>query len=127
MRQRSGGCSCGAVRYRVVGEPLRVGICHCTSCRKESGSVFTAFAVWPESAFETTGETLEWERRRFCPKCGSPLYATAFGDPTAMLNIRAGVIRQRDRLVPKRQVWGRSRQSWVDNLLSIARLEKQSA
>lgn len=56
MRYRSGGCSCGAVRYKVAGEPLRAGICHCTSCRKESGSVFTAFAVWPESAFETSGE-----------------------------------------------------------------------
>ena len=34
------GCACGSVRYSLKGEPFRIGICHCTDCRKESGSVF---------------------------------------------------------------------------------------
>ena len=45
---RRGGCRCGKVRYTVSGEPLRTGLCHCTSCRKESGSLYTAYAVWPQ-------------------------------------------------------------------------------
>ena len=62
----------------------------------------------------------------FCPKCGSPIYAGAFDNPTAPYNIRVGTIRQRDDLVPKRQVWARSRQHWVDHLDEITRIDKQS-
>ena len=52
MEEREGGCACGAVRYRVRGKPTRVGICHCTDCRQETGSVFMAFAVYPSGQFE---------------------------------------------------------------------------
>ncbi len=51
------------------------GLCHCTSCRKESGSLYTAYAVWPRSAFSSTGEAMEWQGRSFCPICGSRLFA----------------------------------------------------
>jgi hypothetical protein len=43
--ERTGGCLCGAVRYKVRGKPLRSG--HCLDCRKASGSHFIPFAVWP--------------------------------------------------------------------------------
>ena len=69
--ERRGGCACGRVQYAVTGEPLRVGLCHCTSCRQESGSAFTAYAIWPRSAFRSTGEFSTWEGRSFCPECGS--------------------------------------------------------
>jgi hypothetical protein len=54
-RVRRGGCRCGAVCYEVRGEPLAVGICHCTDCRKETGSVFLAYADWPPAAFSVAG------------------------------------------------------------------------
>ncbi|MBY3250233.1 hypothetical protein HFO14_18530 [Rhizobium laguerreae] len=44
MTVLSGKCLCGQVRISVRGEPLRVGICHCTDCRRESGSAFTSMA-----------------------------------------------------------------------------------
>jgi hypothetical protein len=72
---RSGGCSCGAVRYTVTGEPTVVGICHCTLCRKETGSVFMAYADWPLAAFTTTGAVKTFEGRSFCPDCGSRLFS----------------------------------------------------
>ena len=132
-----GACHCGFITFEAEADPEKTTICHCADCQTLSGAPYRAsIPVTPDKFRLLSGEpaiyvkTAESGNRRaqaFCPKCGSPLYATAFGDPTAMLNIRAGVIRQRDQLVPKRQVWGSSRQSWVDNLLSIARLEKQSA
>ena len=47
---RTGRCQCGEVRYEVDGEPLRVGLCHCTDCRQTSGSAFTMYAVWPSTS-----------------------------------------------------------------------------
>jgi hypothetical protein len=47
MTVRSGKCLCGQVQICVRSEPLRIGICHCTLCRRERGSAFTFYAVWP--------------------------------------------------------------------------------
>lgn len=69
-----GGCLCGRVRYRTEGEPLRVGLCHCTDCRKESGSAYVFFGVWPRKAVSISGETSTYEGRSFCPACGARLF-----------------------------------------------------
>ena len=46
-----GGCSCGQVPYEVDGDhPVRVGICHCETCRQESGSAFSFFGIWPKES-----------------------------------------------------------------------------
>lgn len=37
---RKGRCTCGQVRYEVRGDPTKVGLCHCTGCREETGSAF---------------------------------------------------------------------------------------
>ena len=35
-----GGCQCGEVRYRLIGEPIFLAVCHCTDCKHQSGSAF---------------------------------------------------------------------------------------
>jgi hypothetical protein len=37
---REGGCSCGAVRYRLASDPLFVHCCHCLNCQRQTGSAF---------------------------------------------------------------------------------------
>ncbi len=37
---REGGCSCGAVRYRLTTAPLFVHCCHCLNCQRQTGSAF---------------------------------------------------------------------------------------
>ena len=54
-------------------------------------------------------------RRRvqaFCGTCGTALYARA-ADMPGPVNIRAGILRQRDSLVPVRQIWRRSALPWI--------------
>jgi hypothetical protein len=44
-----GGCHCGAVRYRVLSNPMLAGVCHCTSCQRRSGSAFGISAYLAQS------------------------------------------------------------------------------
>ncbi|RYE59425.1 MAG: aldehyde-activating protein, partial [Rhizobiaceae bacterium] len=34
----TGGCTCGAVRYTVTGEPVAMVDCQCRQCQRESGT-----------------------------------------------------------------------------------------
>lgn len=110
---RQGGCACGRVRYAVAGEPLRVGLCHCTSCRQESGSAFTAYAVWPRSAFSSTGEFSTWEGRSFCPVCGSRLFSIS-KDET---ELKIGTLEDAPTdLTPTYELWVWRRERWLNPL-----------
>jgi hypothetical protein len=71
----TGGCLCGALRFEARGEPYRVGLCHCLDCRKNHGALFHGSAIFPEAAVTVTGEARDYQRRFFCPTCGSPVYA----------------------------------------------------
>ena len=43
----TGGCQCGAVRYRLTAWPTGENVCHCRMCQKASGGPFMAFAGVP--------------------------------------------------------------------------------
>jgi hypothetical protein len=75
---RTGGCRCGRVSFEARGAPLRVGVCHCESCRRASGSAFEVFVDYPHDAVAIAGEPAAWSsrpgvERLFCPRCGSPI------------------------------------------------------
>jgi len=75
----TGGCLCGAVRYRVeaVAEPATV--CHCRMCQKAGGGPFMAYAPVALADFALTTGALnifrssEIAERGSCGTCGSPL------------------------------------------------------
>src|ERR1044071_9320976 len=74
----SGTCFCGAVAIEITGEPLEMGYCHCTSCRRHSGAPLSAFALYSQDDVRvTSGEELVqgfnktgMSDRRFCRRCG---------------------------------------------------------
>src|SRR5688500_9011919 len=102
MKSFSGKCSCGHVQLSAHGEPLRVGICHCTNCRQESGSAFTFYGIWPANRFKSTGETSEFHGQQFCPRCGSSLFS--LDDREA--EIKLGALSEVPTpLVPSYELW----------------------
>ena len=108
-----GGCQCGAVRYAVEGDLLRVGLCHCTDCRKTSGSAFTLFAIWPRSAFSFTGHTATYKGRSFCPNCGSRVFSLRADEAEIM----AGSLDSAPTgLVPTYEIWIPRREEWLHRL-----------
>lgn len=74
---RKGGCRCGQVRYEIRGEPTKVGLCHCTDCRRETGSAFLYYGDWRLERFSVTGNFKTYAGRSFCPECGTRLFHLA--------------------------------------------------
>ena len=99
----SGGCQCGAVRYRIA-ELGRATICHCRMCQKAFGGFFGPLV---------TAKGIEWTRgspaifassnkveRGFCAKCGTPLTYDWGGD----LEISIGSLDNPEAAQPVLQV-----------------------
>lgn len=76
-----GGCFCGAIELEVLGSPVAMGYCHCSSCRAWSGAPVNAFSLWkPEAVRITAGaqhiqefQKTVLSQRRYCGKCGGHL------------------------------------------------------
>jgi hypothetical protein len=73
------------LQAHVVGEPVRVSVCHCLACQRRTGSVFGAQARFPREAVTVAGTSSEYVRTgdegtkstfSFCPKCGATVYYT---------------------------------------------------
>jgi len=107
--QLSGGCLCGAVRVTAVGEPDRVGSCHCFDCRKHHGAVFATLAIFPHAAVTVTGATAEYRGRHFCPTCGGSVFARS-GDE---IEISVGCLDEIDQVTPTYELWVCRREAWL--------------
>ena len=119
---RTGSCICRGVTFRVTGDPLRVGICHCTDCRKASGSTFSAFAVWPREAFEQmTGFTGTYAGRSFCSTCGGRVASIRDDEVEVMIGAFDEVPTD---LTPEYELWTGRRESWLNPLPSATQFEK---
>ena len=109
----SGGCHCGAVRYRATGVDPRVTECHCSQCRKQSGHRY-AFVEAKTSSLEIAGaDKLTWYRaspvgeRGFCAVCGSTLFwKSSTEDFTALL---AASLDEPDGLVMAKHIFAESK------------------
>src|SRR5215469_15777196 len=113
-----GTCHCGYISFEAEVDPQKVVVCHCTDCQTIGGTAFRTIAFSQEGTFKVlSGElkiyikTAESGRKRtaaFCPECGTGIYGSSVGDGPKVHGIRLGTIRQKDELVPKKQIWARS-------------------
>ncbi len=95
----SGRCLCGGVRFEIEGPLGPFAYCHCTSCRRASGTAFAANTPVEAARVRwTSGRELlrEYESspgkfRSFCGGCGSPVHAR-LGAAPEWLSLRLGLI-----------------------------------
>lgn len=115
---RTGGCQCGAVRYRISGNLGRPSICHCRMCQKQFGSFFSALVTAPKGGVEWVREEPSYFQssinieRGFCARCGTPL---TYRHPDG-LEIAIGSFDDRSDLAPKVQVNHAARLPWVEKI-----------
>lgn len=92
-----GGCLCGTFRYVVTGAPTQSGLCHCGTCRRATGGLATAWAIWPRDRYrDNGGPTVAWAAsdrgvRRFCPTCGASVTCDFDHHPELVEILTAGL------------------------------------
>lgn len=75
-----GRCLCGAVSFRVTGPLREIIACHCSMCRRATGTFVAATAAADDHLSVTGSDRLGWYRssdeaeRGFCRDCGSNLF-----------------------------------------------------
>jgi hypothetical protein len=117
-----GGCACGKVRFEARGEPYRVGVCHCLTCRKAHGAPFNFYAVFPTEAVMVSGEVIEFAssehaRRYSCASCGAPIYSTYGRDDEFYLY--PGSFDEPGLFAPSYELWTIRREPWLPEFVSV--------
>lgn len=107
MKEISGRCLCGAVEYSVPDDFAYMGFCHCSECRRFSGSAFSAMGGIAVSSFRVVKgrEDIAHYRKSedtvlgFCRVCGSSLYAEK--PQTGMIHLRLGTLDAAPSITPQ--------------------------
>ena len=89
LQRTTGSCLCGLFTFSVSGSFGDVRYCHCSQCRKKTGTAFSANAKIQKAQWTLNGsrdKITEFEHKpglfnAFCSDCGSPLYARSDHDP----------------------------------------------
>ena len=136
MEIQEGGCSCGAVRYRVTKAPTRISVCHCKFCQRRTGSAFGLNVYFRKEDFELrrgslknyehrSDETNRWLNMEFCPACGSTVTWTLEVQPE-WRGVAGGSFDDTSWLTIERHAWTRSRQHWLPLPTDVPVFEKSS-
>ena len=119
----TGGCQCGAVRYRIEGELGASGFCHCRMCQKAFGSFGAPLVSVPHNQFRWTRGTPAVFRsspiveRGFCRDCGTPLFMLEEGH--GVIEMAIGTLDDPSIAVPDHVVGIESKLAWADALPNL--------
>lgn len=118
-----GGCSCGAVRYRLASRPMFTNCCHCLDCQRQTGAAFAINAMIETSRIELlagepvvvdmpspSGRGHEIHR---CPQCQTALWSN-YGRRTWMRFVRVATLDDPHAIAPDAHIFTRSKVPWVE-------------
>jgi hypothetical protein len=119
---REGGCSCGAVRYRLASDPLFTHCCHCLNCQRQTGSAFVINLLIEADRVELlAGDPRPVDvprddgsnQRIFrCPACQVAVFSE-YGRPEVRF-VRGGTLDEPSGAAPDVHIFTRSKLEWVE-------------
>ncbi len=94
-----GQCLCGKVSVKISGAISGIIHCHCSLCRKNSGTAYATNGFVNTAEFDvvagkehlTTFSFKPGRNRHFCACCGSPVYSSNESDPSR-IRLRLGIL-----------------------------------
>jgi hypothetical protein len=117
----SGGCRCGAVRYRSSAAPLTTRVCWCRDCQYFGAGSGTVNVLFTKASFTISGALSDYVsradsgtimHRKFCPACGTPLFSEAETRPHVII-ARAGTLDDASLAAPAMTIWTASAPRWA--------------
>ena len=125
---REGGCFCGAIRY-AVKVVYDAGYCHCSICRRTSGTPVLAWgSVW-EADFRLlcgTPKTLRTSangRREFCANCGTHLFYRSAEEEPALIGFHLATLDDPSTVRPRVHLFAANRLDWFDTADNLPRYD----
>lgn len=129
----SGGCACGAIRYKSTAGPVFMLHCHCRDCQRSSGGPFSSFAVVPAEVFTLTQGLPRYHaspsemggvtRRGFCEECGSPILSNPDAVPH-LVAIRTASLDDPGWFRLQAEVWTSDAHPWDEMNPAVPKFEK---
>lgn len=122
---RTGGCSCGQIRYECDPQFEFSAFCHCRGCQQSSGAgAAPIFAVVKKNfkiisgatkSYPYVGDSGKKVHRHFCPNCGAPIFTDAEAAPDLYF-VRIASIdltsKVKPSIKPQMHIYCDSAQSW---------------
>ena len=117
-----GGCSCGAVRYRLTDAPMVVHCCHCSWCQTETGSAFVINAVIERDRLQVEGEpeavmtpsaSGKGQKIARCPICKVAVWSNYPGAGPAVRFVRVGTMDDPNQCPPDVHIFTSTKLPWV--------------
>jgi hypothetical protein len=115
----TGGCLCGAVRYRITAAPVETLYCHCRMCQRAHGAPVIAWLTVPLDSFAVTaGSPVAYASsakalRHFCGECGTPLSWRALDNPR-LVDISIATLDNPEGVEPALHLWTESQIPWFE-------------
>lgn len=118
-----GGCTCRAVRYRMLTSALFVHCCHCTWCQRETGASFALNAMIESdrvlllrgevAVIDTPSNSGKGQRISRCAHCHIALWSNYAGAGDAIRFVRVGTLDQAYRIKPDIHIYTSTKQPWI--------------
>jgi hypothetical protein len=116
-----GGCSCGAVRYRLTSDPLFIHCCHCLNCQQQTGSAFVVnllieadrvelLAAEPQP-IDAPRDDGSMQRIFRCPTCQVAVFSQ-YTYPEVWF-VRGGTLDEPSAVAPDVHIFTKSKLPWV--------------
>lgn len=128
----NGACLCGKVRFRVSGPFEAFHLCHCSQCRRSTGSAHAAnifagaeqieWLAGEDMIKRYTPDEADVISKCFCTNCGSLVPYTSL--KSGKLIIPAGSLAEAPGIDPQDNIFWRDRADWYDAGLEAPRIEQ---
>ncbi len=122
MVERTGHCSCKSIKYQLKAEPMFTHVCHCSICKRHTGSAFVTHVFIETEHLEilrgeveavpcaTTSGGAHMLHR--CPDCHSPLYSH-YGGNARIAVLKGGTLDDPGSVAPGAHIWVEGKVPWI--------------